>query len=127
MWQSNAKFSIAKRGVGNGLVAVAIDKDRGSQHAIRWTIDNLLTRGNTIILIHVLKRAPSSRNYFLSFFQILDLTILPIHALALESIAYCVIVRIIVILAIGIEGECKNMTGMKLELREIRLLYLISI
>lgn len=91
MWQSNAKLSIAKRGVGNGLVAVAIDKDRGSQHAIRWTIDNLLTRGNTIILIHVLKRAPSSRNYFLSFFQILDLTILPIHALAFESIAYYVI------------------------------------
>ncbi|CAA2970804.1 U-box domain-containing 52-like isoform X1 [Olea europaea subsp. europaea] len=66
MWQSNAKFSIAKRGVGNGLVAVAIDKDRGSQQAIRWTIDNLLTRGNTIILIHVLKRAPSSlgKNYY---------------------------------------------------------------
>ncbi|KAL2555367.1 Protein kinase protein with adenine nucleotide alpha hydrolase-like domain [Forsythia ovata] len=66
MWQSNAKGSIARRGVGNGLVAVAIDKDKGSQYAIRWTIDNLLTRGQTIILIHVVKRASSSlgKNYY---------------------------------------------------------------
>lgn len=35
------------------LVAVAINKNKGSQYALKWTIDNLLTRGQTVILIHV--------------------------------------------------------------------------
>ncbi|KAF7849129.1 hypothetical protein BT93_L1214 [Corymbia citriodora subsp. variegata] len=40
-------------GGGNGLVAVAIDKDKGSQNALKWAVDNLLRRGQTVILIHV--------------------------------------------------------------------------
>ncbi|PHT93394.1 hypothetical protein T459_01276 [Capsicum annuum] len=35
------------------LIAVAIDKDRGSQIALKWAVDNLLARGQTVILIHV--------------------------------------------------------------------------
>ncbi|CDP18079.1 unnamed protein product [Coffea canephora] len=37
----------------NKLIAVAIDKDRGSQNALKWTVDNLLVRGQTILLVHV--------------------------------------------------------------------------
>ncbi|KAF7817175.1 U-box domain-containing protein 52 [Senna tora] len=37
----------------NGTVAVAIEKDKGSQHAIKWAIDHLLTKGSTVLLIHV--------------------------------------------------------------------------
>lgn len=41
----------------NKLIAVAIDKDRGSQIALKWAVDNLLARGQTIILIHVKVKA----------------------------------------------------------------------
>ncbi|KAL5074213.1 hypothetical protein RYX36_013197 [Vicia faba] len=37
----------------NGLIAVAIDKEKGSQNALKWAIDNLLARNATVILIHV--------------------------------------------------------------------------
>jgi hypothetical protein len=42
---------------GNGLVALAVDKEKGSQHAVKWAADNLLTKGQTVILIHVVHRA----------------------------------------------------------------------
>ncbi|XP_073129749.1 U-box domain-containing protein 35-like [Henckelia pumila] len=35
------------------LVAVAIDRDKGSQIALKWATDNLVTKGQTIILVHV--------------------------------------------------------------------------
>ncbi|XP_016574247.2 uncharacterized protein LOC107871902 [Capsicum annuum] len=41
----------------NKLIAVAIDKDRGSQIALKWAVDNLLARGHTVILIHVKVKA----------------------------------------------------------------------
>ncbi|RDY11304.1 U-box domain-containing protein 35, partial [Mucuna pruriens] len=54
MWLQNPKPSgVRKGGGGNGLVAVAIDKDKGSQYALKWAADSLLTRGQTVILIHV--------------------------------------------------------------------------
>ncbi|GER42546.1 kinase [Striga asiatica] len=60
MWLPNAKGStLGKKGGRNGLIAVAVDKDKGSQHAIKWAIDNLLAKGQTVILIHVIQR-PSS-------------------------------------------------------------------
>ncbi|XP_010548526.1 PREDICTED: U-box domain-containing protein 35 isoform X2 [Tarenaya hassleriana] len=60
---------MAKNGVGkeggalggcgaNGLVAVAIDRDKTSQNALKWTVDHLLQRGQSVILIHV-KLRPS--------------------------------------------------------------------
>lgn len=42
------------------LVAVAIDKDRGSQIALKWAADNLLVRGQTVILVHVRQKQSSS-------------------------------------------------------------------
>ncbi|CAA0831918.1 Protein kinase protein with adenine nucleotide alpha hydrolases-like domain [Striga hermonthica] len=35
------------------LVAVAIDRDKGSQIALKWAVDNLLAKGQTVILVHV--------------------------------------------------------------------------
>ncbi|KAJ8760157.1 hypothetical protein K2173_011013 [Erythroxylum novogranatense] len=49
-----------KKGGGNGLVAVAIDRDKGSQHALKWAIETFLTRGQTIILIHVVRKPSAS-------------------------------------------------------------------
>ncbi|XP_018725475.1 U-box domain-containing protein 52 [Eucalyptus grandis] len=40
-------------------VAVAIDKDKASQHALKWTVDHLLSRGQALTLLHV-KTRPSS-------------------------------------------------------------------
>ncbi|KAI4380216.1 hypothetical protein MLD38_006433 [Melastoma candidum] len=47
MWL--ARDNTEKRGVGGpgGIVAVAIDKDKNSQYALKWAIDNLLLRGQT--------------------------------------------------------------------------------
>ncbi|KAF7830173.1 U-box domain-containing protein 52 [Senna tora] len=44
---------------GRERVAVAIDRDKGSQNALKWAIDHLLVRGSTVVLIHV-KVKPSS-------------------------------------------------------------------
>ncbi|RZR89323.1 hypothetical protein BHM03_00017036 [Ensete ventricosum] len=35
------------------LVAVAIDRDKNSQGAFRWALDNVVTRGQTLTLVHV--------------------------------------------------------------------------
>ncbi|KAJ1420112.1 UspA [Sesbania bispinosa] len=43
----------------NGLIAVAIDKEKGSQNALKWAVDNLLTRSATVILVHVKLQSPS--------------------------------------------------------------------
>ncbi|XP_022731482.1 U-box domain-containing protein 35-like [Durio zibethinus] len=40
-------------------VAVAIDKDKGSQYALKWAVDHLMSRGQSIALVHV-KTKPSS-------------------------------------------------------------------
>ncbi|KAG7583577.1 Protein kinase domain [Arabidopsis suecica] len=34
-------------------VAIAIDRDKGSQAALKWAVDNLLTSGETLTLVHV--------------------------------------------------------------------------
>ncbi|KAK3000369.1 hypothetical protein RJ639_020410, partial [Escallonia herrerae] len=41
------------------IVAVAIDKDKGSQYALKWAVDNLLVKGKTVTLIHVKPRTSS--------------------------------------------------------------------
>uniref|UniRef100_A0A5B7BKV4 RING-type E3 ubiquitin transferase n=1 Tax=Davidia involucrata TaxID=16924 RepID=A0A5B7BKV4_DAVIN len=61
MWLPKAGAGNAERkGGGNGLVAVAIDRDKGCQHALKWAIENLLSRGQTVILIHVIQRHSSA-------------------------------------------------------------------
>lgn len=57
MWLQ--KHQVEKHGGANGLVVVAIDKDKNSQNALKWTIDNLLQRNQTVILIHVKLKTPS--------------------------------------------------------------------
>ncbi|XP_057799010.1 U-box domain-containing protein 35-like isoform X2 [Salvia miltiorrhiza] len=69
MWLPNGKASSrGRKGGRNGLVAVAIDTDKASRHAIQWAIENLLAKGQTVILIHVLQRssANSCCNYALT-------------------------------------------------------------
>ncbi|XVE71429.1 hypothetical protein DITRI_Ditri10aG0149300 [Diplodiscus trichospermus] len=51
MWSSKS-YGERREGT-NGLVAVAIDKDKNSQNALKWAIDHLLQKGQTVILIHV--------------------------------------------------------------------------
>ncbi|XP_073129954.1 U-box domain-containing protein 52-like isoform X2 [Henckelia pumila] len=64
MWLPNPNGSTNNIGKGgrNGLVALAIDKDKASQHALKWAIGNLLKKGQTIVLIHVIKRSSSASN-----------------------------------------------------------------
>ncbi|KAG2282106.1 hypothetical protein Bca52824_053326 [Brassica carinata] len=59
MWLPKANNG-GKKETGKGSLAVAIDKDKGSQHALKWTIENLASRGQTISLIHVLSKSHSS-------------------------------------------------------------------
>lgn len=63
MWLPGTKTaSIIKKGGGNGLVAVAIEKDnKGSRHALKWAADTLLSRGQTLVLIHVLHTTSPSQ------------------------------------------------------------------
>ncbi|KAH7671652.1 Non-specific serine/threonine protein kinase protein [Dioscorea alata] len=42
-------------------VAVAIDKDKNSQNALKWAVDNLLRRGQTLTLLHVLTKPLSNQ------------------------------------------------------------------
>ncbi|MCD9642783.1 hypothetical protein HAX54_029795 [Datura stramonium] len=44
----------------NKLIAGHRQKDRGSQIALKWAVDNLLARGQTIMLIHVKIKASAS-------------------------------------------------------------------
>ncbi|KAE8700582.1 hypothetical protein F3Y22_tig00110556pilonHSYRG00350 [Hibiscus syriacus] len=45
MWYPKGSTSTSiKKGGGNGLVAVATDKDKGSQHAFRWAVEHLLSK-----------------------------------------------------------------------------------
>ncbi|KAJ0740363.1 putative rossmann-like alpha/beta/alpha sandwich protein [Helianthus annuus] len=39
--------------MNNKTVAVAIDKDKASQGALKWTVDNLVRKGQTVYLLHV--------------------------------------------------------------------------
>ncbi|XP_058068614.1 U-box domain-containing protein 52-like [Magnolia sinica] len=46
----------------DGIVAVAIDKDKGSQYALKWAVDHLLSKGQTVTLVHVTQRLPPVPN-----------------------------------------------------------------
>ncbi|VVB10884.1 unnamed protein product [Arabis nemorensis] len=43
----------------DGLVAVAVDRDKTSQSALKWAVDNLLQKGQTVVLVHVKPRGSS--------------------------------------------------------------------
>ncbi|EEF44126.1 U-box domain-containing protein 35 [Ricinus communis] len=68
MWMTRSQIDkSSSQGSGNGLVAVAIDKDKSSQSALKWAIDHILHKGQTVLLIHVkLKSISMSSAYSLS-------------------------------------------------------------
>ncbi|XP_057420766.1 U-box domain-containing protein 52 isoform X1 [Lotus japonicus] len=45
---------------GEGVVAVAVDKEKSSQYAFKWAIDNLFPRSRPLKLIHVVHRSQSN-------------------------------------------------------------------
>ncbi|KAF3792309.1 U-box domain-containing protein 54 [Nymphaea thermarum] len=52
---------------GGELVAVAIDNDKNSQHALKWAADHIIGKGQSFILVHVRKKVttiptPSGHN-----------------------------------------------------------------
>ncbi|KAK8581349.1 hypothetical protein V6N12_071577 [Hibiscus sabdariffa] len=60
MWHPKGNTSTSmKKGGGSGLVAVAIDKDKGSQLAFRWAVEHLLSKSQTVVLIHVVNKQPN--------------------------------------------------------------------
>lgn len=52
-------------------VAVAIDKDKSSQVALKWTLDNLVTRGQSLLLLHVKRSNINSKLVSFSWCSIL--------------------------------------------------------
>lgn len=40
-------------GRGSRMVAVAVDKDKNSEYAVKWALDRLVVKGETLVLIHV--------------------------------------------------------------------------
>ncbi|MCL7027390.1 hypothetical protein MKW94_001051 [Papaver nudicaule] len=72
MWLS--KSSDRKEGAGNGSVAVAVDRDKSSQQALKWACDHLVTKagGRTTMsdgteVIITSRRALDSNDVFLPF------------------------------------------------------------
>ncbi|KAM7259207.1 hypothetical protein ACFE04_014948 [Oxalis oulophora] len=47
---------------GDRVVAVAIDNNKRSQQVVKWAIENILNREQTLRLVHVVQRQPSTRN-----------------------------------------------------------------
>lgn len=71
MWQAKGGNGTKKGAggggaAGNGLVAVAIDNQKGSQNALRWAAENVITRGQTVILLHVVQKSSSTSSCNLS-------------------------------------------------------------
>ncbi|XXG64380.1 hypothetical protein AAC387_Pa05g2350 [Persea americana] len=53
----------SQQGAGDdvqGAVAVAVEKDKGSQNALKWAVENLVNRGQTLVLIHVVNKQPNA-------------------------------------------------------------------
>ncbi|RLM56334.1 U-box domain-containing protein 35-like isoform X2 [Panicum miliaceum] len=53
MGRSYLDMKDAALDLGYPLVAVCIDKDKNSQNALKWAIDSLVQKGQTLVLVHV--------------------------------------------------------------------------
>ncbi|KAI3748537.1 hypothetical protein L6452_11673 [Arctium lappa] len=78
----------------NSIVAIAIDKDKNSQHALKWVVDQLITRGQTVVLVHVHKISasggrPDSANKLQNEKQIRDL-FLTFHCFCTRKQVQCI-------------------------------------
>ncbi|KAI4352739.1 hypothetical protein L6164_006960 [Bauhinia variegata] len=49
----NGEAAAARAAQGDGIVAVAVDKDKSCQCALKWAIDNIFPRDKPIKLVHV--------------------------------------------------------------------------
>ncbi|XP_031505618.1 U-box domain-containing protein 35-like [Nymphaea colorata] len=54
-------MSQPRKGDG-GSVAVAVDRDKGSQYAVRWAVEHLLTKGQTLNVVHVKPKSQTGSN-----------------------------------------------------------------
>ncbi|CAN6237153.1 unnamed protein product [Urochloa humidicola] len=59
---------------GAGTAAVAVDGDRGSQYALKWAADHILSRGHPFFLIHVRRKptylqSPGGKQFAISHVQ----------------------------------------------------------
>ncbi|CAL5024000.1 unnamed protein product [Urochloa decumbens] len=59
---------------GTGTAAVAVDGDRGSQYALKWAADHILSRGHPFFLIHVRRKptylqSPGGKQFAISHVQ----------------------------------------------------------
>ncbi|KAJ9553726.1 hypothetical protein OSB04_017771 [Centaurea solstitialis] len=54
---------------GTAMVAVAIDKDKNSQHALKWAVENLVNRGQTVVLIHVIRKSSGNSSISIVFYK----------------------------------------------------------
>lgn len=70
------KGNLKKKSSNSGLVAVAVDNNKGSQHALKWAADHLVSKGQTIILLHVILRPSSDSGLSLLQKPILGLLLL---------------------------------------------------
>ena len=50
-------------------MAVCIDRDKNSPKALRWAIDSLVHKGQTIILVHVNTKGTSGKQSILAAFR----------------------------------------------------------
>ncbi|XWS20590.1 hypothetical protein CRYUN_Cryun31cG0115500 [Craigia yunnanensis] len=63
MWSYRGYARSTKKAAANGMVAIAIDKDKGSQHALKWAVEHLLSRGQTVVLIHVVNNHGANNHH----------------------------------------------------------------
>ncbi|XP_019176752.1 PREDICTED: U-box domain-containing protein 52-like isoform X2 [Ipomoea nil] len=63
MWGSSPITTNPQPGKDKKLIAVAIDKDRGSQMALKWSIENIVAKGNAILLLNVKLTQKPNQNY----------------------------------------------------------------
>ncbi|GKC61936.1 U-box domain-containing protein 35-like protein [Tanacetum coccineum] len=74
-----------RKGTSTSVVAVAIDKDKYSQHALKWSIEHLLSRGQTVVLIHVIRKPPTTGNYPSISILVLDDILIQCYDVILED------------------------------------------
>lgn len=86
MWTPRSSYGERRETRTNvGLVAVAIDKDKNSHNALKWAIDHLLQKGQTLILIHVKVKPfspyttplPTPRMFFILCFLFCKFSLVP--------------------------------------------------
>lgn len=79
------KGNAKKKNANSGLVAVAVDKDKGSQHALKWAADHLVSKGQSIILLHVILGSSSDSGLSLSAIIFFLLRFLPEFSVETDS------------------------------------------